>query len=66
MAEEIYIRTTASDGRDISGTYSLSGKTIMVTLFDGSSKISQLGNLSTDVIAKMLLRELDRKRRGVS
>jgi len=38
----------------------------VVTLFDGSSKISQLGNLSTDVIAKMLLRELDRKRRGVS
>jgi hypothetical protein len=66
MAEEIYIRTTASDGRDISGTYSVSGKTIMVTLFDGSSKISQLGNLPTAIIAKMLLRELDRKRRGES
>lgn len=66
MAEEIYIRTTASDGRDISGTYSVSGKIITVTLFDGSSKSSQLGNLPTAIIAKMLLRELDRKRRGAS
>jgi hypothetical protein len=66
MAQAIYFRTTDADGRDISGTYSVSGKTITVTLFDGSSKSTQLGNLPVEVIAKMLLRELDRKRRGES
>jgi hypothetical protein len=66
MAQEIYIRTTDTDGRDLSGTYSVSDKIITVTLFDGSSKSTQFGNLPVEVIAKMLLRELDRKRRGVS
>jgi len=62
---EIEISTTNEDGRTINGSYWVAAETIHVTLSDGTKGEALLGNTPAPTLAKIMLQELDRKRRGV-
>jgi hypothetical protein len=64
-AGEIDISSTAEDGGVIRGSYRVAAGVIHVTLSDGSTTETQLGNTPAPTLAKILLQELDRKKRGV-
>ena len=68
MAEagEIDISSAAEDGRAIRGSYRVAAGVVHVTLSDGSTAETQLGNTPAPTLAKILLQELDRKNRGVT
>jgi hypothetical protein len=66
MAEDIYISTTNTDGREISGSYRVSGKFITVTLSDGIYIRTSLRGQVAEEYAKILLLKLDRQSRGGS
>ena len=68
MAEigELEISSTAEDGRVICGSYRVAAGVVHVTLSDGSTVETQIGNDPAPTLAKILLQELDRKRRGVA
>jgi hypothetical protein len=66
MEEEIDISSTDEDGHAIRGSYRVAAGVIHVTLSDGTSSETQLGNTPAPTLAKIVLQELDRKRRGVS
>jgi hypothetical protein len=61
-AGELEISSTAEDGRVIRGSYRVAA----VTLSDGSTIETQVGDTPAPTIAKILLQELDRKKRGVT
>jgi hypothetical protein len=65
VAKDIDIWTTDVGGHEIRGTYRVSGQNLLVTLSDGSSTETQFATcaMPADTFAKLLLRELDRKRR---
>jgi len=62
---EIEISSTNEDGHTISGSYWVAAETIHVTLSDGTTGEAPLGNTPAPTLAKIILQELDRKRRGV-
>lgn len=62
---EIDINSTDEDGRPIRGTFRVAAGMIHVTLFDGTNSATQLGDTPAPTLAKTMLQELDRKRRGV-
>ena len=63
---EIDISSTDEDGHEIRGSYRVAAGVIHVTLSDGTSTETQLGNDPAPTLAKILLQELYRKKRGVS
>jgi hypothetical protein len=65
-AGEIDISSTAEDGRAIRGSYRVAAGVVRVTLSDGSTTETELGNTPAPTLAKILLQELDRKKRGVT
>ena len=68
MADEstqIEISSTNEDGHTISGSYWVAAETIHVRLSDGTTGEAPLGNTPAPTLAKIMLQELDRKRRGV-
>ncbi|HVI15220.1 MAG TPA: hypothetical protein VM822_20405 [Pseudolabrys sp.] len=62
---EIEISSTNEDGHTINGSYWVAAETIHVTLSDGTTGEAPLGNTPAPTLAKIMLQELDRKRRGV-
>jgi len=62
---EIEISSTNEDGRTINGSYWVAAETIHVRLSDGTTGEAPLGNTPAPTLAKIMLQELDRKRRGV-
>jgi len=68
MAKDIDIWTSDTDGHEIRGAYRVSGQTLIVTLSDGSNTRAQFATcaMPAQAFAKLLLRELDRKRREVN
>ena len=68
MAEagEIDISSADETGRIIRGSYRVAAGVVHVTLSDGTSGQTQLTNIPAPSVAKILLQELDRKKRGVS
>ena len=65
-AGELEISSTAEDGHVIRGSYRVAAGVVHVTLSDGSTIETQIGNDPAPTLAKILLQELDRKSRGVS
>ena len=68
MADEsvdIDISSTDEDGHPIHGSYRVAAGMIHVTLSGGATSEMQLGNDPAPTLAKIILQELDRKRRGV-
>jgi hypothetical protein len=65
-AEELEISSTAEDGRVIRGSYRVAAGVVHVTLSDGSTIETQVGDNPAPTLAKILLQELDRKKRGVT
>jgi len=63
---EMDISTTAEDGQVICGSYRVAAGVIHVTLSDGTSTQTPVGNTPAPTLAKILLQELDRKKRGVN
>jgi hypothetical protein len=68
MAEagEIDISSADETGRTIRGSYRVAAGVVHVTLSDGASSQTELTNIPAPTVAKILLQELDRKKRGVS
>jgi hypothetical protein len=66
MEEEIDISGTDDDGHTIHGSYRVAAGVVHVTLSDGTSSTTQLGNTPAPALAKIILQELARKSRGVS
>jgi hypothetical protein len=66
MEEEIDVSSTDDDGRQIRGSFRVVAGVIHVTLSDGTSSTTQLGDTSAPTLAKIVLQELARKSRGVS
>jgi len=62
---EIDISSSDEDGRPIRGTFRVAAGMIHVTLSDGTSSATQLSDTPAPTMAKIILQELDRKRRGV-
>jgi hypothetical protein len=46
-------------GKQISGFYSISGRTLIVTSSDGRQKTAPLGGINTEVLARLILIDLD-------
>ena len=65
-AGEIDISSTAEDGRTIRGSYRVAAGVVHATFSDGSTTETELGNTPAPTLAKILLQELDRKKRGVA
>ena len=68
MAEagEVDISSADETGRVIRGSYRVAAGIVHVTLSDGTSTETELSNTPAPTVAKILLQELDRKKRGVS
>ena len=62
---ETDISSTDEDGHPIHGSFRIAAGMIHVTLSDGTTSEMQLGNTPAPTLAKIILQELDRKRRGV-
>ncbi|MFZ0066368.1 MAG: hypothetical protein WAK90_09370 [Pseudolabrys sp.] len=65
-AGEIDISSADETGRVIRGSYRVAAGVVHVTLSDGTSTETELSNTPAPTLAKILLQELDRKKRGVS
>jgi hypothetical protein len=65
-AGEIAISSAAEDGHAIRGSYRVAAGVVYVTLSDGTTAETQLGDTPAPTLAKILLQELDRKKRGVT
>jgi len=63
---EIDISSKNESGQTIHGRYRVAAGVIHVTLSDGTSTEAPLGSEPEPTIAKIMLQELDRKRRSVS
>jgi hypothetical protein len=61
---EIEVSSTDEDGHPIRGSYRIAAGVVHVTLSDGTSSETELGNTPAPTLAKIILQELDRKRRG--
>jgi hypothetical protein len=48
-------------GKQISGTYSLSGRMLIVTSLDGRQKTAPLGGSKPEILARLALTELELK-----
>jgi hypothetical protein len=66
MEEEIDVSSTDDDGRQIRGSFRIVAGVIHVTLSDGTSSTTQLGDTPAPTLAKIVLQELARKSRAVS
>ena len=62
---EIEVSSTDEDGHPIRGSYRIAAGVVHVTLSDGTSSETELGNTPAPTLAKIILQELDRKRRGM-
>jgi len=62
---EIEVSSADDDGKPINGTYRVAGGVVHVTLSDGTTSEMQLSNVPAPTLAKIMLQELDRKRRGI-
>ena len=62
---EIDISSIDEDGHPIHGSFRVAAGMIHVTLSDGTASEMQLGDTPAPTLAKIILQELDRKRRGV-
>ena len=60
--EEKQIRVSGPDGKELSGTYTVIGGVITVTAENGRQLRTQLGSTPAEAIAKILLRELARRK----
>ena len=63
---ELEISSIAEDGRVIRGSFRVAAGVVHVTLSDGSAIETQIGNDPAPTLAKILLQELDRKKREVT
>jgi len=66
-AESVEIDNSSidEDGHPIHGSFWVVAGMIHVTLSDGTASEMQLGDTPAPTLAKIILQELDRKRRGV-
>ncbi len=62
VMEEKPIRASGTDGKEISGTYTVIGGVITVTAENGRQLRTQLGSTPAEAVARILLRELERQK----
>ena len=60
--EEKKIKVSGTDGKELSGTYTVIGGVITVTAENGQQLRTQLGGTPAETVAKIMLRELARLR----